>query len=263
VNSVEYGTLILEKNDHVAAVTINRPESMNAINSELIADFSMALDAVESDGTLRALIVTGGDKVFAAGADIKEISGLEKPVDAHTFLKKFQIVFNRLASVEIPVIAAVSGLAFGGGCELALACDCRIASETARFALPEINLGLMPGAGGTQRLPRLIGIARAMEMLFSGRPISAKTAYEFGLVNKVVPVDRMMPETWELAGCYAGKPRVALRLIKDAMRRGMNMDLQSALEYEARCFEMLFSTEDQKEGVRAFMDKRKSEFTGC
>jgi enoyl-CoA hydratase len=257
---VEYSTLFLEKNDHVATVNINRPESMNAINSRLIADFSMALDAIEADGTIRAMIVTGGDKVFAAGADIKEISCLENPVDAHAFVKKIQTFFNRLASAEIPVIAAVSGLAFGGGCELALACDCRMASETARFALPEINLGLMPGAGGTQRLPRLIGTARAMEMLFSGKPISAKTAYEFGLVNKVVSVDRMMAEAWELAGFYARKPRVALRLIKDAMRCGMNMDLSSALEYEARCFEMLFSTEDQKEGVRAFMDKRKSNF---
>jgi enoyl-CoA hydratase len=173
------------------------------------------------------------------------------------------LVFNRLASIEIPVIAAVSGLAFGGGCELALACDYRMASETARFALPEINLGLMPGAGGTQRLPRLIGVARAMEMLFSGKPISAKTAYAFGLVNKVVNSDQLLAESRELTESYGRQPRVALKWIKNAVCTGMNMDLPFALEYEARCFEMLFSTKDQKEGVRAFMEKRKSNFTGC
>lgn len=260
---MKYNTLFFEKTDHVATITINRPESMNAINSELIADFSMALNAIEAEETIRVLIVTGGDKVFAAGADIKEIACIDKPLDAQAFVKKIHILFNRLASIDIPVIAAVNGLAFGGGCELTLACDYRIASETAQFALPEINLALMPGAGGTQRLPRLIGTARAMEMLISGKPISAKTAYEFGLVNKLVTLDRMIAETQELAGTYARKPRIALKLIKDAVRTGMNMDLSSALKYEARCFEMLFSTEDEKEGVGAFIEKRKANFTGC
>ncbi len=260
---MKYKTLFFEKTDHMATLTINRPESMNAINSELIADFSMALDAMEADETIRVLIVTGGDKVFAAGADIKEISCINNPVDAHAFIKKIQLLFSRIASVEIPVIAAVSGLAFGGGCELALACDYRMASETARFALPEINLGLMPGAGGTQRLPRLIGTARAMEMLFLGKPISAKTAYAFGLVNKVVNSDQLLAESRELAESYARQPRVALKWIKSAVCTGMNIDLPFALEYEARCFEMLFSTEDQKEGVRAFLEKRKYSFTGC
>ena len=258
-----YKTLLLDNNDHVATLTLNRPESMNAINSQLMDDFSRVLDAIEADESVRALIVTGGDTVFAAGADIREISGLDTPEDAHAFAWKIRQFFKRLESVEVPVIASVNGLAFGGGCELALACDYRMASETAQFALPEIRLGLMPGAGGTQRLPRLIGTGRALEMLFSGRPISAKTACEFGLVNRVVHPDRLADEARELAESYARKPPVALKMIKNAVWTGMNMDLSAALEYEARCFEILFSTDDRKEGVGAFMGKRKPDFTGC
>jgi enoyl-CoA hydratase len=230
---------------------------MNAINGQLMDDFSAALDSIEVDDRVRSLIVTGGDKVFAAGADIKEISRLDTPTASHAFLVKIQKIFTRLQSLEMPVIAAISGLALGGGCELALACDCRIATEAAQLGLPEINLGLMPGAGGTQRLPRLIGSARAMEMLFSGRPISATTAYAFGLVNRVVSPDRMMIEARELAELLSRKPRWALKWIKSAVRVGMEMDLSSALEYETRCFELLFSTADQKAGVQAFINKQK------
>lgn len=260
---MESKNVILEIADHVATLTINRPESMNAINSAMMTDFSSALDRLENDETVHALIVTGGQTVFAAGADIKEISTMDTPSVAHAFVRKIQKNLNRLEALTIPVIASVNGLAFGGGCELALACDYRICSETARFALPEINLGLMPGAGGTQRLPRLIGPARAMEMLFSGQPISAETALAFGLVNKVAASDRMWAETCKLAELYSRKPRWAMKWIKSAVRIGMTMDISSALEYETRCFELLFSTKDEKEGVQAFIEKRKPSFSGC
>jgi enoyl-CoA hydratase/carnithine racemase len=160
---MEFENIILEREDRVAVMTLNRPKSLNAFNAALLADIEAALEHVESDDSIRALVITGGEKVFAAGADIKEITCLNTPADAHAFIRKSNRCFNRLAGVEMPVIAAISGFAFGGGCELALGCDWRIASETAQFALPEINLGLMPGAGGTQRLPRLIGMGRALE----------------------------------------------------------------------------------------------------
>ena len=259
---MEYKTLILEKQAHIATITINRPKSLNAINSQLVGDFLAALDELEEDRALRVLIVTGGDAVFMAGADIKELSGLDRPTDAHGFIRNVHKLFKRLDAVEVPVIASVSGFAFGGGCELALACDYRLASETARFALPEVGLGLLPGAGGTQRLPRLIGVGRAMDMLISGKPISAKTAETFGLVNKVVSPDQLTAETQKIAESYARQPPVAVKLIKDAVMKGMQMQLPAALEYEARCFEMLFSTKDQKEGVAAFIEKRKPTFQG-
>lgn len=260
---MKFDNITLEISTQRAVITLNRPKSMNAINSGLLTDIEAALDEIEADKAVRVLILTGGETVFAAGADIKEITSLNSPADAHKLIRNIHRCFDRLATMEIPVLAVVSGFAFGGGCELALACDYRIASETAQFCLPEINLGLMPGAGGTQRLPRLIGMGRALEMLLSGKPVSAQRARETGLVNTVVPVEELMSEAMKTAKLLGSKPAVAIRLIKDAVQTGMNTDLASALDYEARCFEMLFSTQDQKEGTAAFVEKRKPDFKGC
>lgn len=251
-----------EKSAQTALITLNRPKNLNAINTQLLSDIEIALDHIESDETIRVIVITGGEKVFAAGADIKEITCLKAPTDAHFFLSKIHRCFHRLEKMEIPVIASISGFAFGGGCELAMACDWRIASETAQFALPEINLGLMPGAGGTQRLPRLIGTGRAFEMLLTGKPVTAQRAWEIGLVNKVVPEHDLTAEVMKTAKQLSGKPGFAVKMIKKAVHTGTNTDLASALDYEARCFEILFSTHDQEEGTAAFVEKRKADFKG-
>lgn len=260
---MEFETIILEISDHTAVITLNRPKNLNAINTTLLADIEAALAHIEADESVQALVITGGEKVFAAGADVKEITGLNTPAQAHGFVRNISKCFDRLEQMEIPVIAAISGFAFGGGCELALACDWRIAAESATFALPEINLGIMPGAGGTQRLPRLIGTGLALEMLLTGSPVTAQRAYETGLVNTIVTVEKLMAEAMKTAKQLAGKPGFAIKIIKKSVKNGLNTDLKSALDYEARCFEMLFSTHDQKEGTAAFVEKRKPNFKGC
>jgi len=255
-----FNTMIFEKEDHIAIITLNRPRSMNAINSEFVDELGRILDEITADDEIGAVIITGSEKVFAAGADIKEVVGIGTPVDAHSFVSRVQSVFNKIESLEKPVIAAVSGLAFGGGCELSLVCDIRIAGENALFAQPEIKIGVIPGAGGTQRLTRLIGVGRAKEMLYTGDPIDAEEAYRIGLVNKVVPVRSLMDEAKKMAVKFLKQPGFALRITKMVVNEGINMDLQSALAHEARCFELLFSTEDQKEGMKAFVEKRKPVF---
>ena len=257
---MELNTILYEKDEGIGIITFNRPKSLNAISDQFTSELSQVLDAIESDDEIRVVIVTGGDKVFAAGADIKEVSNIGTPADAYRFSKKGQQVFQKLVNLPVPVIAAVCGLAFGGGCEIALQCDIRIAADNAKFGQPEIKLGLLPGAGGTQRLPRLVGVGRAKELLFSGDPINAQEAYRIGLVNKVVPAESVMDEARKMARTFLERPRYALMMIKRLVNTGIEMDLNSALEYEARCFEILFSTEDQKEGLKAFVEKRKPEF---
>ena len=257
-----FNNISVDITDRVASITLNRPKSMNAINSGLLADVGAALDQIEADASVGAIVITGGQKVFAAGADINEIATLKGPLEAHNFAVTAQQCFRRIETLRMPVIAAVSGFAFGGGCELALSCDLRIASDTAQFALPEVNLGLMPGAGGTQRLPRLIGMGKALEMLLTGNPVSAENAVAMGLANEVVPANELIPRAVKIAATIASKPAVAVKLLKSVVQTGMNTDLVSALAYEARCFELLFSTDDQKEGVAAFAEKRKPQFIG-
>jgi len=206
------------------------------------------------------VIITGSEKVFAVGADIKEVSGIATSVDAHSFVTKVRSVFNKIENLEKPVIAAVSGLALGGGCELSLACDIRIAAENAMFGQPEIKIGVIPGGGGTQRLTRLVGIGIGKEMLYTGDPIDAEEAYRVGLVNKVVPLKSLMDEAKKMASKFSKQPGFALRMTKMVVNEGIKMDLQSALSHEARCFELLFSTEDQKEGMKAFVEKREPIF---
>jgi len=257
---MDFKTIVYEKTDGIGVITFNRPKAMNAINSEYMQEMVHLLDTIVHDGAVRSVIVTGCEKVFAAGADIREAVRVQSPAGAREFANKFRDMLDRLAGLSIPVIAAVNGLAFGGGCEIILACDIRIAAENASFALPEIKLGVLPGAGGTQRLPRLVGMGRAKELLFSGDPIDAQEAFRIGLVNKVVPGDSLMDEARKMARTFIARPGYALMMIKELVDSGLNMDLNSALAHEARCFEILFSTEDQKEGMQAFVEKRKPVF---
>jgi enoyl-CoA hydratase len=257
---MEFNTIDFNKEGQIAVITLNRPKSMNAINNEFIDELDRILNKIAGDDEIGAVIITGSEKVFAVGADLKEINSIAMPVDAHSFVSRVQCVFNKIERSEKPFIAAVSGLALGGGCELSMACDIRIAAENAMFGQPEIKVGVIPGAGGTQRLPRLIGMGRAKELLYTGDPVDALEAYRIGLVNKVVPVKALMDEAKKMAGKFIRQPGFTLRITKMVVNDGINMDLQSALAYEARCFELLFSTEDQKEGVKAFVEKRKPVF---
>ncbi len=259
---MEYQTILYEVENGIALIRLNRPKSLNALNHELIGELGAVFDRIGSDDAIGAVIVTGSEKAFAAGADIKEIVEIASPVAAHSFISRIHAVFDKIERLSKPVIAAVSGFALGGGCELALVCDIRIASESAIFGLPEIKIGVIPGGGGTQRLPRLVGLGRAKELLFSGDSIDAMEAYRIGLANKVVPVDSLLNEARKTAEKFIAQPGFALRILKMLVNDGINMDLRSALAHERRSFEVLFSTEDRKEGMQAFIEKRKPIYKG-
>jgi enoyl-CoA hydratase len=253
-------TILFETDGPVAIVTLNRPKALNALNRELIGELDQVLEEIEKDSEIRAVIITGGRKAFAAGADLTEIIDITTPVQVRSYITNVQGVFNRIERLDRPVIAAVAGFAFGGGCELSLACDMRIAAGNAKFALPEIKLGLLPGAGGTQRLPRLIGAGLAKQHIFSGDPIDAQEAYRIGLVSKVVPTDSLLQEAMAMAKTLAQRPGFTLKTIKGLINEALDMPLGAALAHEMRCFEILFSTEDKKEGVAAFVEKRDPVF---
>jgi enoyl-CoA hydratase len=257
---MEYETIIYEKDEGIGTIILNRPKSMNALNSVLLRELKHVLAELERDDEVRVVVITGSEKFFAAGADITEVGKISTPVEAHGFIKEAQDVFNKIEDLEKPVIAAVSGLALGGGCEMALACDLRMAAENAIFGQPEIKIGVITGGGGTQRLHRVIGLTKAKELLYTGDPIDAREAYRIGLVNMVVPVASLLAEARKMALKIARQPGIALKITKMAVNGGINMDVKSALVYEARCFELLFSTEDQKEGMQAFLEKRKPAF---
>ena len=257
---MEYKTILYEKKEGIGTITLNRPKSMNALNSAVFKELGHVLAEIEGDNEVKVVIITGSEKFFAAGADITEVGEISTPVDAYRFLKEAQTAINRFEDLEKPIIAAISGLALGGGCELTMACDLRIAAENAMFGQPEIKIGVIPGGGGTQRLPRLVGVTKAKELLYTGDFIDANEAYRIGLVNKVVPVASLMDEARKMALKIARQPGVTLKMTKIAVNGGLNMDLKSAMAYEARCFEILFSTEDQKEGMKAFVEKRKPVF---
>jgi len=254
-----YETIILEKKERIATITLNRPP-MNPLNRKMYEEIGQVAEELSADPEVKVVIITGaGEKAFAAGLDVKEVEG--KTV---TDMKDFQ-AFSRdasaqVAAIEKPVIAALSGLALGGGLELALCCDLRIAAEGTRFGQPEVTLGIIPGGGGTQRLPRLIGAARAKELFFTGAMIDAQTALEMGLVNKIVPADKLMEEAVALATTIATMPAVALKMIKQAVDHGINMDLNSALIYEGESFMLSYTSEDGREGLRAFVEKRKPSY---
>jgi len=259
---MDFKYLVVEKDEGgIATIRLNRPEARNALNQEFIAELGAAADLLARDREVRAVIVTGGEEVFAAGGDIMEMSGKYAP-DMLTAYGADLSGFDKIERIPKPVIAAVSGYALGGGCELALVCDMIIASETAVFGMPEITLGIIPGAGGTQRLPRLIGPNKAKEMIFTGSFYDVEACREMGLVNKVVAVGELMEEAKKLARRCIRNGAVALACAKACVNEGMNTDLMSGLSYERKCFSLLFSTEDQKEGMRAFKEKRKPEFKG-
>lgn len=257
----EFETISIEKRGRVAILTIDRPEKLNALNSAVHREGVAALDVLKNDETVRVLVITGsGEKAFIAGADISEFEGKTPVTQRAAFFDR--TLFNSIDSFPKPVIAMVNGFCLGGGNELALACDLRICSENARFSQPEINLGIMPGGGGTQRLTRLIGEGRAMEMILLGDMIGAEDALRFGLVNHVYPTDQLEAETMKLAEKIAEKAPIALQLCKEAVKFASRSDLDEGLRREVDLFAICFSTEDKKEGVSAFLEKRKPEFKG-
>jgi len=257
-----YKTLIYEKKENIGLLTINRPDKLNAISNELTSELSQLLGEIENDEELRVLIITGaGDKAFVAGADIKELVDRDAKIGRRVSRER-QEIFSRIENLQIPVIAAINGYALGGGLEIALACSIRVCSEKAQFGAPEVKLGIIPGDGGTQRLPRLVGLGRAMEMILTGDFIDAQEAYRIGLVNKVFPHEELMGGAMELAQRIASRPPLAVRYAKEAVNRSQGGDAVSGFALESYLHALACTTEDKKEGVSAFLEKRKGVFKG-
>jgi enoyl-CoA hydratase len=255
-----YETLIIERQDGYALVRLNRPEALNALNSRLMADLSAFLDAVEHDDSVRCIVLTGSDKAFAAGADIKEMSSKSY---AEMFTENFFAgVSDRISRFRKPIIAAVSGYALGGGCELAMLCDFILASESAKFGQPEINLGVAPGIGGSQRLTRYVGKSKAMDMILTGRMMDATEAERAGLVSRVFPIDKLVEEAKAIAAKIAAQSPLAVMMNKEMVDAAYETTLTQGVRFERRLFHSLFAFDDQKEGMSAFVEKRKPEFKG-
>jgi enoyl-CoA hydratase len=259
---MSFENLKIETKDGIAVVTVNRPDKLNALNAHTIEELDLAFAALGGDAGVKGVILTGaGEKAFVAGADIAELAAAG-PVEAREVGRKGQAVFSRIEGLPNPVVAAVNGFALGGGCELALACHVRLASENARLGTPEVKLGLMCGYGGTQRLPRLVGRGRALELLLTGEMIDAAEAWRIGLVNRVVPKERLLPEAVALLQRMLANGPVALRYTLEAVAGGLEMPLAEGQRLEATLFGVLCTTEDMKEGTRAFLEKRPPQFKG-
>jgi enoyl-CoA hydratase len=259
---MSFETLLVERDGAVAIVTINRPKVLNALNTATMEELAQAMQALGADEGVRAIVLTGsGEKSFVAGADINELA-VQTPVGGRDHALRGQRVLDTIEQLGKPVVAAINGFALGGGCELAMACTLRVASETAKLGQPEINLGLIPGYAGTQRLTRLVGRGIALEILLTGDPISAAEAHRIGLVNRVVPAAELMNEARKLAQQLASKAPVAARFIIDAVNRGADLPLGHAQVYETTMFGLVSTTEDMREGTRAFLEKRKAEWKG-
>jgi len=254
-----YQNILLEKEDKIAVLTINRPKAMNALNNDTITEIIDAVTAVSADADVDVLIVTGADKAFVAGADIAFMQNLPA-MEARAFGALGQKAFRMIESMEKPVIAAVNGFALGGGCELAMSCDFRIASTKAKFGQPEVGLGITPGFGGTQRLPRLVGAGMAKQLIFTADVIDANEAFRIGLVNQVVEPEALMDTVKAIAKKIASKGQIAIRLSKVAANEGTQTDIDRAMSIEADVFGLCFATADQKEGMAAFLEKRKANF---
>jgi enoyl-CoA hydratase len=252
-----YETIIAETRGRVGLVTLNRPQALNALNSKLIAELNQALDAFEADANVGCIVITGSEKAFAAGADIKEMQGYGYP---QSYLDEFIRPWDRVAARRKPMIAAVAGFALGGGCELAMMCDIIIAADTAKFGQPEIKLGVMPGAGGTQRLTRVVGKAKAMEMCLTGRMMNAEEAERSGLVARIVPAADLLSEAMKTAETIASMSLPIVMMTKETINRAYETTLTEGIRFERRVFHAMFATADQKEGMAAFVEKRAPKF---
>jgi enoyl-CoA hydratase len=255
-----YETLLIERTDAVALIRLNRPKALNALNSELLGELAAALSVLAADDSVRCVVLTGSDRAFAAGADIKEMS--EKSYADMYRLNFFAGAAEAVEGFRKPIIAAVSGYALGGGCELAMLCDFIIASETAKFGQPEINLGVAPGIGGSQRLTRFVGKSKAMDMILTARQMDAAEAERSGLVSRVVPVDRLVDEAMAAAAKIAALSPLAVMVNKEMVNQAYETTLSAGVQFERRLFHSLFAFEDQKEGMAAFIDKRPADFKG-
>lgn len=255
---MEFETLLVDVHERVGLITLNRPKALNALNGQLIAELNLALDQLEKEPQIGCMIITGSAKAFAAGADIKEMAELTFP---QIYLDDFFAPADRIAARRKPLIAAVAGYALGGGCELALMCDFIYAAENARFGQPEINLGVLPGIGGTQRLTRAVGKAKAMEMCLTGRLMDAQEAERAGLVARVLPAETLLEETLKAARSIAEKSLPSTMMVKESINRVSETSLSEGVRFERRVFHSIFATNDQKEGMAAFVEKRPAQFT--
>jgi enoyl-CoA hydratase len=245
--------------EHAGLIQINRPQQLNALNAAVMEELAAALEEFDGNAQVGCIVITGNQRAFAAGADIKEMAG----ATAVEMVQRDSIArWDRIRKIKKPVIAAVSGFCLGGGCELAMACDLIVASEAAQFGQPEINIGVIPGAGGTQRLTRALGKSKAMELILTGRYLSAREAEQFGLAARVAPVEVYLDEALKLANEIAARPPLAVRFAKEAINKAFETSLSEGLDFERRLFYFTFATEDQKEGMQAFVEKRKAEWTG-
>jgi enoyl-CoA hydratase len=255
---MSYQNILVETHDSVGLIRLNRPDALNALNSQLIAELNEALDGFEADDAIGCIVLTGSEKAFAAGADIKE---MQSKSYMDTYMGDFIGKWERITTVRKPVIAAVAGYALGGGCEMAMMCDFILAADTAKFGQPEINLGVMPGAGGTQRLTRFVGKSKAMEMCLTGRMMDAEEAERAGLVSRVVPAAELEAEALKVAGVIAAKSRPITIMTKESVNRSYETTLAEGVRFERRLFHAMFATNDQKEGMSAFAEKRKPKFS--
>lgn len=256
---MEYSKLLVEKENGIAIVKINNPQSLNALNSTILGELDTLFTELENDSSISVIILTGEGKAFVAGADITEMSSMDA-AEGKAFGEKGAKVFRKIELLSKPVIAAVNGYALGGGCELAMCCDIRIASAKAKFGQPEVGLGITPGFSGTQRLPRLVGMGKAKELIFTAEAINADEACRIGLVNSVAEPEELMNTAVAMAEKIAGKAPVAVKYSKESINRGMQCSMDEAINIEANLFGLCFATEDQKEGMKAFMEKRKAKF---
>ncbi|OQP03302.1 enoyl-CoA hydratase/isomerase family protein [Geobacillus sp. 44B] len=255
----EFAYIRTRVEDEIAVVELYRPDVLNALNRQMVTEIVSALEAYDRNDGVRVIVLTGSGRAFAAGADIDEMAG-DDPIKLE-LLNQFA-EWDRLALIKKPMIAAVNGFALGGGFELALSCDLIVAAETAEFGFPEVNIGVMPGAGGTQRLTKLIGKTKALEWLWTGERMSSKEAHSLGIVNRVVAPELLLEETMRLARKLAAKPPLSLRLIKEAVNKAVDYPLYEGMQFERKNFYLLFATEDQKEGMAAFIEKREPRFQG-
>jgi len=256
---MDFKNILLKKTGNICTLSFNRPKALNALNTEVLNELNQALDSIKKDEDIYVLIITGEGKAFIAGADIREMQD-KNLFKSKKFAELGHEVFRKIELLEKPVIAAVNGYALGGGCELAMSCDIRIAGEKAKFGQPEVGLGIIPGFAGTQRLARLVGPAKAKEIIFTTDIIDSKEAAKIGLVNKVVPQEELLNQAEEMASKISKKGQIAVRYSKNAINRGIETDIETGMDIERNLFSLCFTTEDQKEGMKAFTEKREAEF---